>query len=145
LSNLSVERAKALEQLCDQFVVDIVYVFGSRAAEVRDWLAGERATLPPDTGDVDVGVRIRSGVQHSVRDKVRLTLALEDLMGVRRVDLVCLDEADPFLAANIIRGERLYARDAYRADEYDLYVLRRAGDLAPLERERMALILGEEA
>jgi hypothetical protein len=57
---------------------------------------------------------------------------------------VFLREADPFLAANTVRGERLYARDAYAADEYDLYVLRRAGDLAPLERERMALILGDE-
>jgi hypothetical protein len=37
----------------------------------------------------------------------------------------------------------LYARDEDDADEYDLYVLRRAGDLAPLERERIALILGE--
>jgi hypothetical protein len=54
-----------------------------------------------------------------------------------------LDEADPFLAAEIIRGERLYAQDTYIADEYDLYVLRRAGDLIPLERERIALILGQ--
>ncbi|GAB4526179.1 MAG: hypothetical protein Kow0063_00110 [Anaerolineae bacterium] len=60
------------------------------------------------------------------------------------VDLVCSPEADPFLAANVVHGERLYARDEYEADEYDLYVLRRAGDLIPLERERMALILGEE-
>jgi predicted nucleotidyltransferase len=144
LSNLSVERVKALEQICDQFMVDSAYAFGSRADEVRDWLMGDRSTLPPSAGDVDVGVKIRRGVQPSVRDKVRLTLALEDLLDVKRVDLVCLDEVDPFLAANVIRGERLYARDAYRADEYDLYVLRRAGDLAPLERERMALILGEE-
>ena len=43
-----------------------------------------------------------------------------------------------------MRGERLYARDAYWADEYELYVLRRAGDLAPLERERMAMILGRD-
>jgi hypothetical protein len=50
---------------------------------------------------------------------------------------------NPFLAANIIRGERLFADDSYHADKYDLYILRRAGDLSPLERERMALILGE--
>jgi hypothetical protein len=69
---------------------------------------------------------------------------LEDLFNVERVDLVCLPETDPFLAANIVRGERSYGRDEYEADEYDLYILRRAGDLAPLERERMALILGEK-
>ena len=67
----------------------------------------------------------------------------EKRKGWRRV-WVALAEADPFLAANIIRGERLYALDPDEADEYELYVLRRAGDLAELERERMALILHEE-
>ena len=68
-------------------------------------------------------------------------MALEDLFDVGRVDLVVLPEADPFLAVNVIRGERLFADNAYLADEYDLYVLRRAADLLPLERERQRLIL----
>jgi predicted nucleotidyltransferase len=144
MNPLSAKRVEALAQLCDKFHVDILYVFGSRAGEVREWLAGHRPDLPPGPADVDVGVKAARGSQLFVRDKVCLALALEDLLGVTRVDLVCLADADPFLAANVIRGERLYARDAYEADEYDLYVLRRAGDLAPLERERMALILGEE-
>lgn len=84
------------------------------------------------------------GVRFSVDDKVRLAIALEDLWDVGRVDLVVLPEADPFLAANIVRGERIYARDEDEADEYDLYILRRAGDLASLERERLALILEGE-
>jgi uncharacterized protein len=68
---------------------------------------------------------------------------LETLFHVSRVDLCILQEVDAFLAANIIRGERIYAENSYFADEYDLYVLRRAGDLAELERERMAMILQE--
>jgi predicted nucleotidyltransferase len=91
--------------------------------------------------DVDIGVL--PGRDLPVGERVGLMQALEDLFGAARVDLVILPEADPFLAANVVRGERLYAENEYRADEYDLYVLRRAGDLAPLERERMALILGE--
>ena len=137
------QRKEALERICRRFQVVILYAFGSRAQEIREWLAGERSDLPPVPSDVDIGVKAAPGVHLSVHDKVQLALALEDLLGVNRVDLVCLEDADPFLAANIIRGERLYAQDEYLADEYDLYVLRRAGDLAPLERERMALILGE--
>jgi len=137
------ERANALARLCDEFQVDILYVFGGRAGEVREWLSEEHSALSPGPADVDVGVKAGRGTHLSVREKVRLALALEDFMGVARVDLVALSDADPFLAANIIRGERLYARDTYEADEYDLYVLRRAGDLAPLERERLALILEE--
>ena len=68
-------------------------------------------------------------------------MELEDLFSVKRVDLVIIPEADPFLAANIIRGERIFCQDDYRADEYDLYILRRAGDLAPLERERQSIIM----
>jgi hypothetical protein len=86
-------------------------------------------TATSSDADVDVGVLPVRGREIGMR---------------ARVDLVFLREADPFLAANIVRGERLHARDSYSADECDLYVLRRAGDLAPLERERMALILGEE-
>ena len=50
---------------------------------------------------------------------------------------VCLPHfcnAYPFLAVNVIRGERLFCSDRYAADEYELYILRRAGDLAELER-----------
>jgi hypothetical protein len=39
---------------------------------------------------------------------------------------------------------KLFARDEIEADEYELYILRRAGDQIPLERERERLIFGEE-
>jgi hypothetical protein len=76
----------------------------------------------------------------SVREKVEMAAEIEDLLGVGRVDLVILSEADPSLSANIVRGERIFCRDPYAADEYELYILRRAGDLAPLEKERLSLI-----
>jgi hypothetical protein len=79
-------------------------------------------------------------VAMSVREKVNLAMDLEEMLGVGRVDLVILSEADPFLAANIIRGERIFCRDPYLADEYELYILRRAGDLAPLELDRLSMI-----
>jgi len=143
MNRLPVERAEALAELCDEFCVGILYAFGSQAGAVREWLAGKSSDLDAGPADVDVGVKVSKEMRLSVRDKVRLALAIEDLLDVTRIDLVCLNDADPFLAANVIRGERLFARDTCEADEYDLYVLRRAGDLAPLERERLALILGD--
>jgi predicted nucleotidyltransferase len=140
----STHRQSSLAELCAEFGVRIVYAFGSRSTHVRDWLHGDVAEIPPGASDVDIGVKAARGDTLHMWDKVRLAIAIEDLLIVRRVDLVCLEDADPFLAANIIRGERLYAADTHEADEYDLYVLRRAGDLAPHERERMALILGDK-
>jgi predicted nucleotidyltransferase len=132
-------KETALRNICKQYAIDILYVFGSRAQEVWAWLGDEKAALAPGGSDVDIGVKPQQKL--SVRQKAELAIAFEDLLGINRVDLVSIPEANPFLAANIIRGERLFADDSYLADEYDLYILRRAGDLIPLERERQQLIL----
>ncbi len=134
-------RLQGLAEICRVYRVEILYAFGSRSLEVWEWLHGQRSELAAGPSDVDLGAKPALGVTWSVDDKVRLALSLEDFLGVNRVDLVSLFDADPFLAANVIRGERLYCQDEYRADEYDLYILRRVGDLAPFERERIALIL----
>jgi predicted nucleotidyltransferase len=132
-----------LRQICNQFAVLALYAFGSQAKEIRSLLEGHQNISLLSSSDVDIGVRSLSGRKFSVTEKVELALALEELFGCKRVDLVSLSEADPFLAAEVIRGERLFTHNEHEADEYELYVLRRAGDLAPLERERMALVLGE--
>jgi predicted nucleotidyltransferase len=130
--------------LSSRFRLLAVYAFGSRATEVAARTRGEPAGVLCPASDVDIGVLPAYGQPLSAQERVLLAAAFEDTLDVGRVDLVILPEADPFLAANVIRGERLYARDPDEADEYELYVLRRAGDLAPLERERIALILGEQ-
>lgn len=128
-----------LADLARSFSLDAIYAFGSRATE----LAGHRGgPLAAPTPDVDIGVQPREGTRPSARDRVRLTGTLEDLLAVNRVDLVVLDEVDPFLALDIVRGELLYCADPDRQAEQELYVLRRAGDLARYERERRRAILG---
>ncbi len=139
-------RFKFLRTIAKQFSIEAIYAFGSMAKDALRWISGEKEEISFDLhSDLDIGVKPRPGRKLSVDQKVELTLALEDFFSAPRVDLVIIPEADPFLAANIIRGERLYAEDEYLADEYDLYILRRAGDCAPLERERIALILGEDS
>jgi len=130
-----------LHEICDRHCLDLVYAFGSRAFEVREFLHGLGQIDKSTSSDADIGVKTspqRRGI--SVREKVEIAAEIEDLLGVERVDLVIFSEADPFLSANIVRGEMLFCRDPYVADEYELYVLRRAGDLAPFEKERLSLI-----
>ena len=130
-----------LREICDRHLIALAYAFGSRACEVKKFLLGLGQIDKISSSDVDLGVKTapKRGAM-SVREKVEMTVAIEDLLGVGRVDLVILSEADPFLSANIVRGERIFCRDPYAADEYELYILRRAGDLAPLETERLSLI-----
>ena len=138
-------RMNKLAEIAQAFDLEIIYAFGSHGEDALKWLKDEQSSLSIlSPSDLDIGVKPTSKRKLSVKEKARLSIALEDLLSVNRVDLVILSEADPFLAANIIRGERIYSKDTYLADEYDLYILRRAGDLIPLERERIALIMGEE-
>lgn len=135
---------KTLAEIAEAFDIDIIYAFGSRAKEALEYVEdGVDFPLNPPGSDVDIGVKPARGRTFSVKEKSRLAMAMEDFFDVPKVDLVSIPDADPFVAANIIRGERLFAKDNYLADEYDLYILRRAGDLIPLERERIAMIMGE--
>ena len=139
------ERRAGLIQIADKFGLEMIYVFGSEANQVVGWLEGDQlgiSVLPQS--DVDIGVKPCARRTLSVKETIDLALVFEDLFGVNRVDLAVIPEVDPFLGANIIRGERIYCRDEFKADEYELYILRRAGDLAPLERERISLIMGED-
>jgi predicted nucleotidyltransferase len=129
-----------LEDFCRVRDLDALYVFGSRAEELCRSLEADRLAPGGSSSDVDIGILPAESVVLPVDRKVAIAAGLEDLLGVSRVDLVVLPEADPFLAVNVIRGERLFIRDTRRIDEYELFVLRRAGDLAPFERERLAMV-----
>lgn len=104
-----------------------LYLFGSRAR-------GEAS----ERSDVDVGILFRQEV--ALRDVLLLEDALQQRLGLP-VDVVDAGHVNAFLALDVIRGERVYCRDPDRCDEFELYVMRRAGDLAPFERERRRLLL----
>lgn len=125
-----------------------MYVFGSRAAEVSARVAGSCAgtvaASPADHphSDVDIGVQPARGVRLTADERVRLTLELEDVFAVARVDLVVLSEANAPLAAEVVRGELLACTDPDEEAESQLYYLRRAGDLAPFYGEQFRDLLG---
>lgn len=134
-----------LEQIALRFGVREVYAFGSRAREVSARLRGESPCVDHPESDVDVGVRMGARAKISPSDRVKLALEIEDLLGTPRVDLVIVDEVDPFLAVEIVRGELCYAADLDRQARYELFVLAQAGDLLPFKKERIRMILEERA
>ncbi len=137
------EIRDALCALAQEYDLVAVYAFGSRAEELAARVAGKDVEADFPESDVDIGVLL--GRALPVEERVGLMQALEDLFGVARVDLVILPEAPPYLALDVVRGELLYTVDADVEAAYQLYVLRRAGDLAPFERARLRMILAGEA
>ncbi|MGW8258409.1 MAG: type VII toxin-antitoxin system MntA family adenylyltransferase antitoxin [Thermoguttaceae bacterium] len=135
------QHKTALLQICEKYGIATLYAFGSRAEEMRRFVEGLGKIDKANSSDVDIAVKMTGREVSPIRQKVDIAMELEDFFGVDTVDLVLLSEADPFLAANVIRGERIYCDDTTRADEFDLFVLRRAGDLAPFERQRIEIVL----
>jgi predicted nucleotidyltransferase len=104
-----------------------LYLFGSRAKGE----AHERS-------DVDLGALFAEKV--TPEEVFRLEVRFGERLG-RPVDLVDAGSCEPYLALAIIRGERIFCSDSTRCDVFDLYVMRRAADLAPFERERRRMML----
>lgn len=111
----------------------------SRAEIVAVWLFGSQSDGTAGAGsDIDLGILFESAGD---LDRVATAeVALARALG-RPVDVVDAARAGAFLALEIIRGDRVFTRDHSRADEFELYVLRRAGDLEHFERERRRLLL----
>ncbi len=126
LSSLDIARKLHVVAAGDPRILAL-YLFGSRSR-------GDET----DYSDVDVGILFRQA--QTLQDVLVLEDELERRLGVA-VDLVDAGRANAFLALDIIRGERVFCSDEDRCDEFELYVMRRAGDLAPFERERRRLLL----
>ncbi len=136
---------EVLERIAKQFQLADIYVFGSRAREIQDRAEGKKKTgsTKCPLSDVDIAVRPYCGVYLSAKQRVELMAVFEDLFDAPRVDLVVLPEADPFLALDVIRGELLFTVDPDDQARYELFVLRRAGDLLPFKKERIRMIFEE--
>jgi uncharacterized protein len=134
-------KMPTLTEICENYPIVALHVFGSRAKEIFAVETGQSTDPGGSVSDVDVGLQLEQGASLSARRKVELSRRLEDHWNVQRVDLVVLQEAEPFLALDVIKGELLYCRDPLAQAEFELYVLRRAGDLAPFEYERRRSVL----
>ena len=118
-------RATDIAAIATRFDLADVYVYGSRADEVAT--GNSRSIGGAPASDVDIAVRPRDIRALAPTDRVALTLALEEALGVDCVDLLVLPEATALLALAAIRGDLLYCADSVDQAEYELFVLRRAG------------------
>jgi len=133
-----------LADICRRYGVTSLYVFGSRASEVAARVSGEEVVPARPQSDGDFAVQIAN--ESDLRGFARggLLADLEELFELPRADLVVLNDVDPFIALEAVRGELLFSADPDVQAEEELFILRRAGDLEPFETERIRLMLSGE-
>jgi len=132
---------ECLAAAAERYGVEAFYAFGSRGTEVAAWVRGHGVLNRASMADVDIGVLPASGHGFDLDDRVGLAGDLERLFAAPRVDVVVLPLAAPYVALDVISGELLFCADRVREAEFQLFVLRRAGDLAPVERARRRHLL----
>lgn len=130
-----------IARVARQFGIGVLYAFGSRAREAHAHVVHGEPFATHSPSDLDLAALPEPGRVWTADERVRLVLALEDVFAAPRVDLVILNEAPPFLALAAVSGELLFAADPTAEARYQLFVLRRAGDLAPFERDRRRHLL----
>jgi predicted nucleotidyltransferase len=130
---------KGLDEICREFGLLSIYLFGSRADDGLRRLRGE--SVPGTGADLDVGVfsTTRRSDPHLLGE---LQIALEKVFEPLRVDLVPLDRVDPLFQARAIDGHRVASSDSTATDERELEVMRRAADLLPFQRQAERDIFG---
>lgn len=126
------DPAARLRDICDDFSLLTVYLFGSRAADGVRLLGG--GDVSGQGSDLDVGVFGAAGPVAADRLGA-LQVRLEEVFSPLRVDLVPLERVDPLFQFRAISGERVVATNQRAADEKELDVMRRAADLLPFQRQ----------
>jgi predicted nucleotidyltransferase len=127
--------------LARKYRLQIIYAFGSRAKEIFGRVTGQTRRSSRSKSDLDIGVKPQRPL--TVKEKVEIALFFEDRFDVPKVDVVVIPEAPALLAYEIVTGELLYAKKENFEAEYQLYIMRRAGDLLPYERLKKEMILGK--
>jgi predicted nucleotidyltransferase len=127
--------------LARKYRLQIIYAFGSRAKEIYGRVTGQTRRSSRSKSDLDIGVKSQRPL--TVKEKVEIALFFEDRFDVPKVDVVVIPEVPSLLAYEIVTGELLYAKNENFEAEYQLYIMRRAGDLLPYERLKKEMILGK--
>jgi predicted nucleotidyltransferase len=132
-----IARKRRIVQICQDYGLLAIYLFGSRADDGLAVLSGRPVTR--EGSDLDVGVVFRRGAHSDETDVPVLRLGslqveLEEVFAPLRVDLVPLQRVDALFQFEAIDGHRVAASDDVAADYYELYVMRRAAELLPIQR-----------
>jgi len=125
-------RPEQLAEACRRYGLLAVYLFGSRKDDWKRLLQGD--PVEAAGSDLDVGV-VFDPPPPNYRRLGAVQIAIEDAFEPLRVDIVPLNKVDPLFQFAAIDGHRVAVLDAHRADLFELYVMRRAAEMLPLQRQ----------
>mgnify|MGYP005871370231 CR=1 FL=1 len=122
---------KKLREICQEFNIALVYLFGSQKENSLKVLNGEKVDIKDPLADIDVGIVFSQNIE-SIPERYKTYASLyndfEDLFQPYHLDLVFLQECHSVFQTEALLGICIYSISEEFKDEYEIMVLRRSAD-----------------
>jgi predicted nucleotidyltransferase len=121
-------KNKDIRALAERYGITIIYLFGSQADKGKKYLKGENVKLDI-FADLDVAIAFEKQPAEPMEIYGALFKELSKIFDPFDIDLIFMHELDALFQYEIIKGERVYEKDEFSADEFEEGIMKRAEDL----------------
>jgi len=119
---------KDIRALSKKYGIIFIYLFGSQTDKGKRYLEGE--DVEPDIfADLDVAIAFGDPPVETMKTYGILFKEISKIFDPFNIDLIFMHELDALFQYEIIKGERIYEKDEFSADEFEEGIMKRAEDL----------------
>ncbi len=129
-----ISRKKKLGNICREFNIVLLYLFGSQKERALLLLNGEDVTINDPLTDVDIGVVFKHPLPRGRKRTLlysKIYNRLDEIFFPFKLDLVFLEENHSVFQAEAVKGHCLFTSSVEIRDAYEEEILRRACDFKP--------------
>ena len=117
-----------VRDIAERYGCNIIYLFGSQMDNGDRYLRGESVAIEQCT-DLDIAVCFEIPPLDIYKIYGSLYKVFSEMFEPFKVDILFMHEVDTLFQYGVIKGIRIYEKDADAADQFEEGVIKRAGDL----------------
>lgn len=121
-------KNKYIQKIAERYGIILIYLFGSQTNEGKEYLKG--VDVKSDTSsDLDIAIAFEIPPEETINIYGTLFKEFSKVFDPFNIDLVFMHELNVLFQYEIIKGERIYEKDEFSADEFEEEIMKRAEDL----------------
>lgn len=117
-----------VRDIAERYGCNIIYLFGSQMDNGDRYLRGESVAIE-QCSDLDIAVCFEIPPLDIYKIYGSLYKVFSEMFEPFKVDILFMHEVDTLFQYGVIKGIRIYEKDADAADQFEEGVIKRAGDL----------------
>jgi predicted nucleotidyltransferase len=122
-------KSRKIRNTAKEYGIALVYLFGSQAESGARYLKGDHIRVE-DLSDLDVAVAFENIPSQAVKIYGALYKEFSEIFAPFSIDLVFMHDMDALFQYEIIKGEKIFEKDEFLADEFEERIMKMSEDLA---------------